>query len=44
MKPERYMDKNMLIKKFSIEILMDKVGLIETIRFLNILRKKELKA
>jgi hypothetical protein len=43
MRPERYMDENMLIKK-SIEILINNLGPIETIRFLNLPRKKRIES
>jgi hypothetical protein len=37
------MDENILIRK-SIEVLMEKIGPIETIRFINIPRKKRLES
>ena len=43
MKLERYMDENVLIKK-SIEILIDNLGPVETIRFLNLPRKKRIES
>lgn len=39
MKAIKYMDENTLIKK-SIEVLMEKLGPVETIRFVNLSRKK----
>ena len=42
MKAIKYMDENTLIKK-SIEVLMEKLGPVETIRFVNLSRKKEWK-
>ena len=42
MKAVKYMDENTLIKK-SIEVLMEKLGPVETIRFVNLSRKKEWK-
>ena len=42
MKTERYMDENTLIRK-SIKVLIDTLGPVETVRFLNLPRKKELK-
>jgi transposase-like protein len=41
MKLVKYMDENTLIKK-SIKLLMDKMGPVETIRFLNIPREKRI--
>ena len=43
MRPERYMDENMLIKK-SIEVLINNLGPVETIRFLNLPRKKRIES
>ncbi len=43
MKVERYMDEKVLIKK-SIELLMDNLGPVETIRFLNLPRKKRIES
>ena len=42
MKVAKYMDEDELIRK-SIEVLMEKIGPVETIRFMNIPRKKRLK-
>jgi len=39
----RYMDENTLIKK-SIEALMAEIGPIETIRFINMPRKKKVES
>ena len=41
MKAAKYIEENLLIKK-SIEILMKELGPVETIRFLNLPRKKRL--
>ena len=43
MKVAKYMDEDELIRK-SIEVLMEKIGPVEAIRFINIPRKKELRA
>ena len=43
MRAVKYMDENILIRK-SIEVLMEKIGPIETIRFINIPRKKRLES
>ena len=43
MRLERYMDENVLIKK-SIEVLIDNLGPIETVRFLNLPRKKRIES
>jgi len=43
MKAERYMDEDTLIRK-SIKVLMDTLGPIETIRFLNQPRKKRIES
>ena len=43
MRIERYMDENMLIKK-SIELLIDNLGPVETIRFLNLPRKRRIES
>ena len=43
MKAERYMDEDTLIRK-SIKVLMDTLGPIETIRFLNLPRKKRIES
>jgi len=43
MRVVKYMDENTLIRK-SIEVLMEKMGPVETIRFINIPRKKRLES
>jgi hypothetical protein len=43
MRVVKYMDENTLIRK-SIEVLMEKIGPVETIRFINIPRKKRLES
>jgi len=43
MKAERYMDEDTLIKK-SIKVLIDTLGPVETIRFLNLPRKKRIES
>ncbi|MDF2953369.1 MAG: hypothetical protein OD816_000614 [Thermodesulfobacterium sp.] len=43
MKVVKYMDENTLIKK-SIEVLMEKLGPVETIRFVNLSRKKRMES
>ena len=43
MKAVKYMDEDTLIKR-SIEILMERIGLLETIRFINIPRKKRIES
>jgi len=43
MKPEKYMDEDLLIKK-SIDILMDKLGPTETFRFLTLPREKRIES
>jgi len=43
MKAVKYMDENTLIKK-SIEVLMEKLGPVETIRFVNLSRKKRMES
>ncbi len=43
MRKIRYMDENTLIKK-SIEALMAEIGPIETIRFINMPRKKKVES
>ena len=43
MKAERYMDEDTLIRK-SIKVLIDTLGPIETIRFLNLPRKKRIES
>ena len=43
MKAAKYIEENILIKK-SIEILMKELGPVETIRFLNLPRKKRLES
>ena len=43
MKVERYMDEDTLIKK-SIKVLIDTLGPVETIRFLNQQRKKRIES
>ena len=43
MKAAKYMDENMLIKR-SIDILIDNLGPVETIRFLNLPRKKRIES
>jgi len=43
MKAIKYMDENTLIKK-SIEVLMEKLGPVETIRFVNLSRKKRMES
>jgi len=43
MKAERYMDEDTLIRK-SIKVLIDTLGSIETIRFLNLPRKKRIES
>ena len=42
MKVAKYMNEDTLIRK-SIEVLMEKIGPVETFRFMNIPRKKGLK-
>ena len=43
MKVAKYMDEDTLIRK-SIEVLMEKIGPVETIRFMNIPRKKRVES
>ncbi|AMM40222.1 hypothetical protein HS1_000416 [Candidatus Desulfofervidus auxilii] len=43
MKTERYMDENTLIRK-SIKVLIDTLGPVETVRFLNLPRKKRVES
>ncbi len=43
MKAIKYMDEDTLIKR-SIEILMERIGPVETIRFINIPRKKRIES
>ncbi len=43
MKAVKYMDENTLIKK-SIEVLMENLGPVETIRFVNLSRKKRMES
>jgi len=43
MKVAKYMDEDELIRK-SIEVLMEKIGPVETIRFMNIPRKKRIES
>ena len=43
MKAVKYMDEDTLIKR-SIEILMERIGPLETIRFINIPRKKRIES
>jgi len=43
MKAERYMDEDTLIRK-SIKVLIDTLGPVETIRFLNLPRKKRIES
>ena len=43
MKAERYMDEDTLIRK-SIKVLIDTLGPIETMRFLNLPRKKRIES
>jgi len=43
MKVAKYMDEDELIRK-SIEVLMEKIGPVETIRFINIPRKKRIES
>ncbi len=43
MRAVRYMDENTLIKR-SIEVLMEKIGPVETIRFINIPRGKRIES
>ena len=43
MKVAKYMDEDTLIRK-SIEVLMEKIGPVETIRFMNIPRKKRIES
>ncbi len=43
MKAVKYMDEDTLIKR-SIEILMERIGPVETIRFINIPRKKRIES
>ena len=43
MKVAKYMDEDALIRK-SIEVLMEKIGPVETIRFMNIPRKKRIES
>jgi len=42
-KTERYMDENTLIRK-SIKVLIDTLGPVETVRFLNLPRKKRVES
>jgi hypothetical protein len=43
MRVVKYMDEDTLIRK-SIEVLMEKIGPVETIRFINIPRKRKLES
>jgi len=43
MKNTKYMDENTLIRK-SVEALMEKVGPVETIRFMNMPRKERIES
>ena len=43
MKTERYMDENTLIRK-SIKMLINTLGPVETVRFLNLPRKKRVES
>jgi hypothetical protein len=43
MKSVKYMDENTLIRK-SIEVLMEKIGPVETIRFITIPKKRRLES
>jgi len=43
MKVAKYMDEDELIRK-SIEVLMEKIGPVEAIRFINIPRKKRIES
>ncbi|WP_068543151.1 hypothetical protein [Thermodesulfatator autotrophicus] len=43
MKAERYMDEDTLIRK-SIKVLIDTLGPVKTIRFLNLPRKKRIES
>ena len=43
MRVVKYMDEDTLIRK-SIEVLIEKIGPVETIRFINIPRKRKLES